>query len=288
MTSRTRPQLGLILFCTRLPLPDPGPVGSGDLSRAPAGPYRSPASPWVGIGALCLLPDLGISGSGCRRCRRRRWRLRRRCRDRLPARGRPGRHGGWFRRRRTRERKLEIMRDSRVGTYGACAPSLMLRGRRRRLADPAQVAAALNAAHLRPGACRRSCCSSRRRARRPCRRGRPAAAPERHRRRVFAWIALGLRPWSGSAATIVSLLLLLRGIGFSWPGCARKQIGGQTGDVLGALEQTGEMTILLVAGGECRRMMLTLSVRHSGFAGTRSQACSGCVALACGWPARPE
>ena len=27
----------------------------------------------------------------------------------------------------------------------------------------------------------------------------------------------------------------------------RKQIGGQTGDVLGALEQTGEVAILLIA-----------------------------------------
>ena len=33
------------------------------------------------------------------------------------------------------------------------------------------------------------------------------------------------------------------------------QIGGQTGDVLGALEQVGEIVILLVAGAVARRRL---------------------------------
>src|ERR1700681_983624 len=50
----------------------------------------------------------------------------------------------------TRERKLEIMRDSRIGTYGACALvlSFMLRvGVLASLGGPAPVAMALIAAH---------------------------------------------------------------------------------------------------------------------------------------------
>ena len=50
----------------------------------------------------------------------------------------------------TRERKLEIMRDSRIGTYGVCAltVSLLLRASALAyLADPALVAAALIAVH---------------------------------------------------------------------------------------------------------------------------------------------
>src|SRR6202035_5996325 len=49
-----------------------------------------------------------------------------------------------------RERKLEIMRDSRIGTYGACGLvlSLFLRvGALASLAGPAPVALALVAAH---------------------------------------------------------------------------------------------------------------------------------------------
>src|ERR1700681_1870560 len=49
-----------------------------------------------------------------------------------------------------RERKLEIMRDSRIGTYGACrrVMSLVLRvGTLAGLAGPGQVALALIAAH---------------------------------------------------------------------------------------------------------------------------------------------
>src|SRR5260221_206166 len=52
---------------------------------------------------------------------------------------------------RTRERKLEIMRDSRIGTYGACALllSLLLRSAAlSSIADPALAAPVLVAAHM--------------------------------------------------------------------------------------------------------------------------------------------
>src|SRR5262249_43442510 len=52
---------------------------------------------------------------------------------------------------RTRERKLEIMRDSRIGTYGGCAlfTSLLLRSAAlASIADPALAAPVLIAAHM--------------------------------------------------------------------------------------------------------------------------------------------
>ena len=51
----------------------------------------------------------------------------------------------------SREQKLEIMRDSRIGTYGACALVLSLLARWSALtniAEPASVATALVAAHI--------------------------------------------------------------------------------------------------------------------------------------------
>ena len=48
------------------------------------------------------------------------------------------------------------------------------------------------------------------------------------------------------AAGVVAIALLAVGFGFmAW--LCQRQIGGQTGDVLGALEQIGEIVVLLVA-----------------------------------------
>jgi adenosylcobinamide-GDP ribazoletransferase len=55
-------------------------------------------------------------------------------------------------------------------------------------------------------------------------------------------LALGL---SLSTALIAVLLLLAAMAALAW--LCTKQIGGQTGDVLGALEQIGEILILLTA-----------------------------------------
>ena len=57
---------------------------------------------------------------------------------------------------------------------------------------------------------------------------------------VVLWLSLGL------SATLIALLLVAAASGLlAW--LALRQIGGQTGDVLGAVEQTGEILILLVA-----------------------------------------
>jgi adenosylcobinamide-GDP ribazoletransferase len=149
----------------------------------------------------------------------------------------------------TRERKLEIMRDSRIGTYGVCALmlSFMLRvSALMSLGDPVLVTFVLLAAHaaarapmpafmrLIPAA-RTDGLSS------DGGRGRPATAITAI---VLGFVALlvGL----GLAAGFVALILLCSCFGFmAW--LRRRQIGGQTGDVLGALEQLGEIAVLLVA-----------------------------------------
>jgi adenosylcobinamide-GDP ribazoletransferase len=149
----------------------------------------------------------------------------------------------------TRERKLEIMRDSRIGTYGVCALilSLVLRiAALVNLGDPALVALGLIAAHA----------------------GGRASIP------VFMQFVPPARPdglsaeagvppgESSLAAALIGAVVLIFCLGFSTGlvaivllagACAflgwlcRKQIEGQTGDVLGALEQAGEVIVLLVA-----------------------------------------
>ena len=149
----------------------------------------------------------------------------------------------------TRERKLEIMRDSRIGTYALCALTLSLLIRASALAslaDPALVAAALIAAHA--GA----------RATMPLlmffvaparsdglsfAAGRPAGE------RVAVAAGLGVLVLAGSLGLRLALeaaTLLLIAIALM-ARLSLRQIGGQTGDVLGALEQVSEAIVLLVA-----------------------------------------
>ncbi len=149
----------------------------------------------------------------------------------------------------TRERKLAIMRDSRIGVYGVCALSLsvLLRvGALASLGAPALVAPALIAAH---GAARG---------------GMPlvmyfvppargdglsagAGQPPRESAAAAAVLsvlvlALCLGVWLGIAALV---LLVIAAVFLAWLSVA--QIDGQTGDVLGAVEQVSEIIILLVA-----------------------------------------
>lgn len=149
----------------------------------------------------------------------------------------------------TREQKLAIMRDSRIGTYGTCAliVSFALRwSALAAVAEPTLVMAALIAAHasaramlpwlmwLAPPARAEGLAAE---AGRPPRASVIAAG-------ILAVIALGLG--LDPTAAITALLLLLAGIAFAAWSC-RRQIGGQTGDVLGALEQASEIIVLLAA-----------------------------------------
>jgi adenosylcobinamide-GDP ribazoletransferase len=149
----------------------------------------------------------------------------------------------------TRERKLEIMRDSRIGTYGVCALvlSFMLRvGVLASLGEPALVALALIAAH----AAARAPMAAFMRLVPPARQdGMSAQAGEPPPASAIAAGVLGiavLMVCLGLAAGLVAALLVACGFAAMGWLCGR-QIGGQTGDVLGALEQLGEVTVLLVA-----------------------------------------
>jgi adenosylcobinamide-GDP ribazoletransferase len=149
----------------------------------------------------------------------------------------------------TRERKLDIMRDSRIGTYGVCALiiAVLLRVSALALIGAAgPVTAALIAAHAAGRAVM------------------PAFMALLPPARSDGLSAGAGQPPFGSAAVAavlgVLILFLCLGLGhglaalivvaiaaalMGW--LSANQIGGQTGDVLGAVEQVGEIVVLLVA-----------------------------------------
>ena len=239
-----------LLFCTRLPIPNAAPVIGADIARAgwafpvagaivgliAAGVY------WLaGLAGLPSLPAAGLTVAatlvvtGCLH------------EDGLA--DVADAFGG-----HTRERRLEIMRDSRVGTYGACALSMSLLLRTAALASmaaPAVAAPVLIAAHT------------------AARAGMPlfmALVPPARVDGLSAGVGRPL-PVSIAAAVLLGVIALFVSLGpaagffaivllaaalalLAWL-CIR-QFGGQTGDVLGAVEQLGEIAILLVAAASLR------------------------------------
>jgi adenosylcobinamide-GDP ribazoletransferase len=235
-----------ILFCTRLPLVHSDPIEGRDLARA------SWALPIAGalVGALAALiywiaHRVGLSSlpaaalalsatlavTGCLH------------EDGL-ADTIDGFGGG-----KDRERKLEIMRDSRIGTYGTCAlmMSLILRsGALASIANPLLAAMALIAAH----ASARATLPAFMRLVPPARSdGLSAAAgppPSASAATAAALGAIALGFGLGPVPAVVALLLLSSAAAvMAW--LSVRQVGGQTGDVLGALEQLGEIVVLLTA-----------------------------------------
>jgi adenosylcobinamide-GDP ribazoletransferase len=149
----------------------------------------------------------------------------------------------------TRESKLEIMRDSRIGTYGTCALilSLMLRwSALAEIAEPRLVAVALIAAHVAARAVLPIVMSFVPPARV---NGLSSTAGQPPQQSAAIALALGticlLFSFGPSGALVTLLALGL--IGMLLTRLAIRSIGGQTGDVLGALEQVGEAVIMLIA-----------------------------------------
>jgi adenosylcobinamide-GDP ribazoletransferase len=149
----------------------------------------------------------------------------------------------------TPQRKLEIMRDSQIGTYGVAALilSLLLRvGAIASLAEPGLAALALIAAHA--GA-RATLPVFMRRVPRARQDGLSADAGEPPQQSSAIAVGVGLVVLLlclGFSATLIAVVLLAAALGLMAWLCLR-QIGGQTGDVLGAIEQVSEILILLVA-----------------------------------------
>ncbi|MER8707187.1 adenosylcobinamide-GDP ribazoletransferase [Mesorhizobium sp. M1088] len=149
---------------------------------------------------------------------------------------------------KTRDRKLEIMRDSRIGAYGACALGISLLIRWSVLsgfAGPAHVFWALIAAHA--GS-----------------RGLLGAfmhlLPPARADGLSADAGLVTAETAGVGAALGAIALLTLGVGAAilalvllaflfaaFRALCLNQIGGQTGDTVGALQQLGEIAILLVA-----------------------------------------
>jgi adenosylcobinamide-GDP ribazoletransferase len=149
---------------------------------------------------------------------------------------------------RTREAKLGIMRDPRIGTFGALALILALLARAgaiAALATPLAVASALVAA----GAVSRAALPPvmtvlplARADGLAAGAGRPHPARAAAAVLVAALIALALLGQAAAAA-----LLAGAGAAFVVAWLARRQIGGHTGDVLGAVQQLTEIGVLLGA-----------------------------------------
>jgi adenosylcobinamide-GDP ribazoletransferase len=239
-----------VLFCTRLPIPHAATITGVDIARASwAFPIAGAIVGLIAAGVYWLaglagLPPLPAAGltiaatlvvTGCLH------------EDGLA--DVADAFGG-----RTRERKLEIMRDSRVGTYGACALSMSLLLRAAALASiaaPAVAAPVLVAAHM------------------AARGSMP----------LFMWlvpparvdglsVGVGRPPTESTlAAMLLGVIALFIGLGPAAGLCAIallaaglallawlciRQFGGQTGDVLGAVEQFGEILIMLVAAAYLR------------------------------------
>ncbi|HEX3884172.1 MAG TPA: adenosylcobinamide-GDP ribazoletransferase [Stellaceae bacterium] len=150
---------------------------------------------------------------------------------------------------RERAAKLAIMRDSRVGTYGVAALVFSIGLRAAALSairDPIHAGLALIAAHaasrgfLAPAMWRLP----------PAREdGLGAAAGRPSRTVALVALAIGalvaascLGPLHGIVALVVA-----GGAVAATAALARRQIGGYTGDVLGALQQIGEIVMLLAA-----------------------------------------
>jgi len=146
------------------------------------------------------------------------------------------------------EQALAIMRDSRLGTFGACALflSLLLRaGALASLGNPQLVAPAMVAAHA---AARAMIPAFMRLVPQARADGLSAGAGAPPWRSIVAAALLGLVALLliGPAHGAVALLAMLLATAALVRLCLRR-IAGQTGDVLGAVEQVNEIAVLLIA-----------------------------------------
>ena len=231
-------------FLTRLPVPHPAEPSRANLARA----YRM--FPIVGagigcaVGLVCLglrvsgVPDLAAAalalGAGAL--------LTGALHEDGLADVADGFGGG-----RDSAAKLAIMRDSRLGTYGALILLVSFVTRLSALAALADgvVVQSLIAAHALARGILPALAMSLDYARKDglaANAGRPDPATAAMAGAFAVVIALLALPWS--SAFCAALAALASAIGMAW--LARRQIGGQTGDVLGAAEQIGETAILVL------------------------------------------
>ncbi|MCP1199796.1 adenosylcobinamide-GDP ribazoletransferase [Notoacmeibacter sp. MSK16QG-6] len=146
-----------------------------------------------------------------------------------------------------RERKLAIMKDSRLGAYGVLAmiASFLLRATLiAALTDPTVAALSLVAAH---GAARALMPAMLHRL--PNARGEGVACQIGHPSKAAVITALSIGFLALLPLGLIPLIVALIALAFVYGGMtalARWQIGGQTGDVCGTLEQIGEIAVLVL------------------------------------------
>ena len=233
-----------VAFLTRLPMPHPDGAMPGNFVRA----HR--LFPVVGaliglaVGLVCLvlrsagLPDLAAAalalGAGAI--------LTGALHEDGLADVADGFGGG-----RDREAKLEIMRDSRLGTYGAL---ILLVGFAAKLSalsaiPDSHVVTSLIAAHALGRGILPAMAMNMPYARKDglaANAGQPDAATVVAALGIAFVIALLALSWAN--AFWAALICVLAAVFMSW--LAMRQIGGQTGDVLGAAEQVAETVVLLL------------------------------------------
>jgi adenosylcobinamide-GDP ribazoletransferase len=147
------------------------------------------------------------------------------------------------------DQKLQIMRDSRIGTYGACAlvASIMLRWSAiAAIAEPRSVAVALVVAH----AAARACLPVFMRLVPPARSdglSRSAGYPPAQSAVIAVVLAAAIVGFGLGGRGLIIALLILTVAGIALARICIRQIGGQSGDVLGTMEQTAETAVLVVA-----------------------------------------
>lgn len=152
-----------------------------------------------------------------------------------------------------RDSTLGILRDPRLGTYGVVAIALgvLIRGASISSLDAWEALAALVGAHALSRAAAVGVLAV----------VPPAAADglgAAYGRRVggvrgAAGMAIGLALGAGALGVIgvgAAVPVAAASLGIAW--VSRRRIGGVTGDVLGAVQQVGEVLVLLVAVGAAR------------------------------------
>jgi adenosylcobinamide-GDP ribazoletransferase len=149
---------------------------------------------------------------------------------------------------KSREKKLEIMRDSRIGAYGASALALSILIRWTALSDiaePFSALAALIAAHM----ASRGLLGAFMHLLPPARSdGLSAGVGAVSINTALAGAIIGaaslLLLGAGGA---ISAAILLAAIFLGLRALCLRQVGGHTGDTIGALQQLAEIAVLLVA-----------------------------------------
>ncbi len=149
---------------------------------------------------------------------------------------------------KTRERKLEIMRDSRIGAYGASAllmSALIRWSAIAALANPLYACSALIAAH----AASRALLPAFMHLAPPARQdGLGAGAGTVAADTAYIALAVGaVALLALGVSGLVAAAIVLALVFYGFRALCLRQIGGQTGDTLGALQQAGEIAVLVVA-----------------------------------------